>query len=326
MRIFICEFITGGGMQGADLPWTLVQEGDLMLNALLSDLLNAGYNDLFCTRDIRLQKFHPEIETVRADKNIWQIWKNCMNECDAVWIIAPETAGVLFDLTCMAGQSGCLLLGCAPAAVELATSKKRTLEFLTKNRISCVPVIEDFANMSDQSSGWVIKPDDGVGADSCYLFTSQYSLQQYISQLNLENFVIQEYIQGIPASISMVCHGAQTIVLGCNQQLFEFNNGKGRLSGIIVNGLHEYADQFTNIAEQVGASINGLSGYIGIDLIITDQGPLVLEINPRLTTAYAGLRQSLDRNPAELIIPAIQNGQFPPRIPEYKYRPVTINL
>ena len=325
MRIFICEFITGGGIQNAELPLTLVREGDLMLKALLSDLLDAGYNDLFCTRDTRLQKFHPEIETIKANKNIWQMWEKCMNDCDAVWIIAPETAGVLLDLTRLSEQCGCRLLGCTPPAVELATSKKKTLDYLNKNQIPCVPVIEDHTNLSDQSSGWVIKPDDGVGADACYLFTDQYSLHQYISQLEKEKFVIQEYIQGIPASISMVCHGGQTIVLGCNQQLFTFNNGKGRLSGLIVNGLHEYADQFTKIAEQVGTVINGLSGYVGVDLIITDRGPLLLEINPRLTTAYAGLRQSLGCNPAELIISVLQNEQFPV-MPEYKYHPVTINL
>lgn len=325
MRIFICEFITGGGNQEEELPRTLVQEGDLMIKALLSDLLNAGYNNLFCTRDIRLQKVHPDIETVWADKNIWEVWKDCMNDCDAIWIIAPETAGVLYELTCMSVQSGCMLLGCDPAAVKLATSKKKTLDFLSRNRISCVPVIEDFTQLSDHATGWVIKPDDGVGAESCYLFTDRHSLHQYMSQLNREKFVVQEYIQGKPASISMVCHRGKTIVLGCNQQLFTFNNGKGLLTGIIVNGLLEFSEQFSNIAEQVSTVINGLSGYVGIDLIVTAQGPLVLEINPRLTTAYAGLRQSLNYNPAELVISIVQNGQIPV-MPEYEYLPVTINL
>ena len=312
-------------MQDAELPYPLVQEGDLMLNALLTDLLDAGYNDLFCTRDSRLEKSHIMIETINSGKNIWQLWKNCMNECDAVWIIAPETAGVLSDLTRMSEQCGCMVLGCTPAAIKLATSKQKTLEFLAKKQIPHVPVIKDFTDLSDQSSGWVIKPDDGVGADACYLFTDQYSLHQYISELGQEKIVVQEYIHGIPASISMVCHEGKTVVLGCNQQLFTFNNGKGRLNGIIVNGLHKFIGQFTNIAEQIGTVVNGLSGYVGIDLIIADQGPLVLEINPRLTTAYAGLRQSLDCNPAELIISVIKNGQFPV-MPEYKYYPVTVNL
>ena len=325
MRIFICEFITGGGLQEAELPRTLVQEGDLMIKALLSDLLNAGYNDLFCTRDIRLQIIQPDIETVWAEKNIWQVWKDCMNDCDAIWIIAPETDGVLYELTCMSVQSGCMLLGCDPEAVKLATSKKQTLDFLSRNHILCVPVVKDFTQISDQAVGWVIKPDDGVGAESCYLYTDQDSLHQYMLQHNLEKFVVQEYIQGIPASISMVCYRGKTIVLGCNQQLFTFNNGKGLLSGIIVNGLVEFTEQFTNIAEQVSTVIKGLSGYVGIDLIVTDQGPLVLEINPRLTTAYAGLRQSLNCNPAELVISTVQNGRIPV-MPEYEYLPVTINL
>ena len=37
----------------------------------------------------------------------------------------------------------------------------------------------------------------------------------------------------------------------------------------------------------------------------------VVEINPRLTTSYVGLRQSLDLNPAELILSIWQNREFP---------------
>ena len=312
-------------MQNSELPPTLAREGDMMLTALVSDLLNAGYNDLFCTRDIRLRKPAHGIKTINADQDIWQLWNNCMYDCDAVWIIAPETDGVLFDLTCMSEQHECLLFGCSPAAVWLTASKKHTIEFLTGQSIPCVPVIGDITNLPDRATGWVIKPDDGVGSEGCFLFSDPGSLHQYISQHDQKKFIIQEYIQGISASISMVCHGGQSTVFGCNQQLFAFKNGKGHLSGIIVNGLHKFSDQFTNIAGQICAAIKGLSGYVGVDLVVTDQGPLVLEINPRLTTAYVGLRQSLDYNPAEFIISVLQNKQFP-AMPECQYRPVMISL
>ena len=46
----------------------------------------------------------------------------------------------------------------------------------------------------------------------------------------------------------------------------------------------------------------GLWGYAGVDLIVSDQGPVVLEVNPRLTTSYAGLSQALNMNVAEKIL------------------------
>ncbi|MGH8522453.1 MAG: ATP-grasp domain-containing protein, partial [Gammaproteobacteria bacterium] len=51
-------------------------------------------------------------------------------------------------------------------------------------------------------------------------------------------------------------------------------------------------------------AVPGLRGYIGIDLVITASGPIVMEINPRLTEAYVGLRQSLRFNPAAPVVDA----------------------
>ncbi len=58
-------------------------------------------------------------------------------------------------------------------------------------------------------------------------------------------------------------------------------------------------------------AIPGLWGYIGVDMIVTDTGPLVLEINPRLTTAYAGLRESLQHNPVECLLEIVHTGRLP---------------
>jgi len=58
----------------------------------------------------------------------------------------------------------------------------------------------------------------------------------------------------------------------------------------------------------------GLSGIIGIDLILTKEGPVVVEVNPRVTTAYAGLHASLGINPAAFLPELIRDGR-PPTLP-----------
>jgi predicted ATP-grasp superfamily ATP-dependent carboligase len=45
-----------------------------------------------------------------------------------------------------------------------------------------------------------------------------------------------------------------------------------------------------------------LWGYVGIDLIDGATGPLVLEVNPRLTTSYVGLARAIRMNPAALVL------------------------
>ena len=64
----------------------------------------------------------------------------------------------------------------------------------------------------------------------------------------------------------------------------------------------------------------GLDGFIGIDVILTEEGPVVVEINPRVTTAYAGLRQALGLNPATLL-PALAAGTG-----EAPLHPATVEL
>jgi len=325
MRLFICEFITGGGMQDVDLPPALAREGDLMLSALISDLLDAGYDNMVCTRDPRLENITRDIEIIKPGENVWQTWQHCMEESDAIWLIAPETSNVLYDLTCMAEACDGLLIGSNSAAVELTTRKSSTIQHLIINQIPAVPVSYDIDTLSVNKIGWVIKPDDGVGAEGCYLFNDLSELKRHISFINSKNFIVQEYIPGIPASISMFCLQGQAQVLACNEQLFKFENGKGQLSGVVVNGFQEHHQEFEMIAKNIAGMIDGLTGYVGVDLIMAEQGAVVVEINPRLTTAYAGLGSSLGRNPAEMIIKLVQNGRFPD-LHEVKYQPVTVRF
>ena len=44
-------------------------------------------------------------------------------------------------------------------------------------------------------------------------------------------------------------------------------------------------------------NLDGHFGFIGVDAIITDSNIFFLEINPRLTTSYIGLRKTLGINP-----------------------------
>ena len=74
------------------------------------------------------------------------------------------------------------------------------------------------------------------------------------------------------------------------------------LLGCVVNGLNESSELLGQLGEQVCRAIPGLWGYVGVDLVMTDRGPVVLEVNPRLTTSYAGIRRSTGWNVAELLI------------------------
>ena len=58
------------------------------------------------------------------------------------------------------------------------------------------------------------------------------------------------------------------------------------------------------------SSVAGLRGYVGVDLVLGDQGDWVIEINPRLTTSYIGLRTLTNDNLAVAML-RIALGQPP---------------
>ena len=45
----------------------------------------------------------------------------------------------------------------------------------------------------------------------------------------------------------------------------------------------------------------GLQGYVGVDVVLGEETSWLIEINPRPTTSYVGLRRVIDLNMAEAI-------------------------
>lgn len=64
-------------------------------------------------------------------------------------------------------------------------------------------------------------------------------------------------------------------------------------------------------ARMVVESLKGLRGYVGVDMVLTKDGPMVMEVNPRLTTSYIGLRRAVNFNPAQAIIDATLKRKLP---------------
>jgi hypothetical protein len=63
------------------------------------------------------------------------------------------------------------------------------------------------------------------------------------------------------------------------------------------------AERATALAERAAAAMPAATGYIGVDLVLGREPDgledAVIEINPRLTTSYVGLRAAATSNLAE---------------------------
>ena len=67
---------------------------------------------------------------------------------------------------------------------------------------------------------------------------------------------------------------------------------------------HPVAERAAEQAVRTCEAIPGLRGYVGVDLVLTKSEAVVIEVNPRLTTAYLGVRSALAENVAAMAIAA----------------------
>lgn len=309
MRVFVCEFVTGGGFAGAPLPAGLCREGDMMLQALVKDL--AGVPDVAVTyaRDRRLPP--PDLPGavlwVEAHGDPWPLWRGAVADADALWPIAPETDGILERLSVLAAECDRTLLGCRPEAVRLTTSKRRTTEHLARHGVAVPPTLPLSEALTHGfppgGAGWVVKPDDGAGSEAALLFRDLAALRRWTEAApQADRLVVQPYLPGPAASLSLLCRDGRAQLLSCNLQDVRLDGGRFRYRGGTVGGAENRRAVYRPIADAVAAAIPGLWGYVGIDLVDTADGPVVLEINPRLTTSYAGLGAAVGSNPAALVL------------------------
>ena len=84
-----------------------------------------------------------------------------------------------------------------------------------------------------------------------------------------------------------------------------------RFDGVDVNALpmtSEWAPRLRDLAGRVAAAIDGLNGFVGIDVVWhAYRGPVVIEVNPRVTCALVGLSAALGRNVAADLLTAWQD-------------------
>jgi predicted ATP-grasp superfamily ATP-dependent carboligase len=130
------------------------------------------------------------------------------------------------------------------------------------------------------------------------------------------DFLAQDYVAGESVSVSVIA-SAGLLLLGLNRQRIRKGNRPAYEGGetSIAHRLAPLAFESARAAiRAVAAACPGVRGYAGVDLVLGDRSATVIEINPRLTTSYVGLRHSFDVNIAGLILDAALERSLPARL------------
>lgn len=298
-RIFVSEILCGGGWvePGCFGDWApaLLSEAWAMLAAVTADLAAIDGVQVTTLLDDRLtdRSLDPRVEVIRVRSESEEpAFREQAGRADFALIIAPEMNGVLHRRCEMARAAGADLLGPTPEAVALTADK---LALARHWRTAGVPT-----PMTHRISGgpppfpppWIVKPRFGAGSVGLMRVHSP-------SELPLsDESVLQPFIPGRAASVAFLVGPNQTIALPpCWQHLDESMHYLGGTVPIPP----EFSIRACAVAAAAVSCLSDLAGYVGADVVLGEED-MAIEINPRLTTSYIGLRRLSAVNLAEAML------------------------
>ena len=314
MRILVYEFATGGGLAGHAVPASLAREGLAMRTALVADLSAIGRHEMVATTDIRFKGLAPQgVEIVSLPSGRAATVDALVPSVDAVWLVAPETNRCLERLAARVERQGKSLLGPGAAVIRKASDKGSLPRRLARSGIRhpetfvLTPGVD--ARMAARQIGYpiVVKPGRGAGSQGVRFARNPRELRGALTAAHRANGggppVMQRYVRGTAASVSLLTDGRRAVALAVNAQrvsvssAFSYRGGRTPFD-------HPLAASAAEAAMRACAVFPGLRGYVGVDLVLTETGPVVIEVNPRLTTSYLGVRAALNENVAALALAA----------------------
>lgn len=317
MQIFVYEWATGGGLVedlGA-LPGSLLREGAAMIGALAADLVKIPGCQVSALRDPRvLQLALPRCNVVDviSRSSHRDEFERLAAEADATILIAPEFDGILLAAARRVVNYGGRLLSPSAEFIGITSNKQRTCEALATAGVPAPQgtVLEPDEPLPDEFDyPAVLKPIDGAGSQDVYVVSGPHDTPTaYAWPRRLEQFV-----PGLAASVALLCGPHSRVALApCRQRISD--DGRLRYLGGELPLPAGLAERAAGLAERALAALPPTTGYVGMDLILGrdphGSEDVVIEVNPRLTTSYVGLRAAARSNLAEAMW-LISQGQSP---------------
>jgi predicted ATP-grasp superfamily ATP-dependent carboligase len=318
--ILVHEYVTGGGWPAPEIPPGLAAEALAISRALLADLRAWGRLPVVTTRDRRLCTTGLVADrVVDLDAEVYPTaLLELARDCGAALVVAPEGGGALEHLSSLVVDAGVCLLGSLPSAVAVAADKwechRRFAQAgLPTPETACVAPAAALAAATRLGYPVVVKPLDGAGCEGVGLATNDALLGAALRQPALRgsaSVLVQRYVEGTAASVSLLVAGGRSTALSLNGQRvragipFAYDGGVASLS-------HPRRAEACELAQRAVALVPGLRGYVGVDLVLDEEICWLIEINPRPTTSYVGLRRVIDLNMAAAIWRACRDGSLP---------------
>jgi predicted ATP-grasp superfamily ATP-dependent carboligase len=301
MRVFVYEYMTatGTGRDRTSPEHGMYLEGRAMRDAVVEDFGRVPGVEV-----VQLESDEPEGRDTEHD-----IWREA-EECDWSLIIAPEPYGQLDRDASAVECSSSRLLGPSCAAIQFTSDKLALAEHWRAHGVR-TPATTEREPTACEGFPVVWKPRDGAGSADTFLIRDQFELAKAVAMRDpARPMILQEFVPGRAASVAFLCGPRGNFPLvPCFQLLSD--DGRFKYEGGELPIPASLAERAVKLASRAVDCVPGLLGYIGVDLVLGDaedgSRDYAIEINPRLTTSYIGLRALAGFNIAQAML-LVANG------------------
>lgn len=214
----------------------------------------------------------------------------------------------------------CIVLASCPDNIQKASNKK----YLSK-RLEALGISHPNCYSPDEIDAIeypvMVKPAFGGGGIFNRIARSQQELLSILEDLfrldrefTEETVVIQDFLEGIPSSVSLLSTKNEALSVAVNEQLIGIpwlSRLPFAYCGNITPFRNEQTDEMEAFAEELVLDFK-LLGSNGVDFLVTETGPVVLEINPRLQGSLDTVEKAMNINLFEAHAGCFR-GELPPK-------------
>ena len=303
MDILVYEQILGEEFS-KNTPKSLIKEAKLIIGSLVNDLneyfpnskisflTNKKYKNISKNYSVYIRDY---------EKNIIDNITMYENTFDNVIILAPEENLNLYKIVKELENRNIKLLNCSSSFINIATNKILFYESIKNLPDNKIKTYLNYSEINNEHPV-IAKKIDGIGAEESYIFKNKKDICDNSHLLTPGHF-FQEYVNGAVIGINIASNNNKFNIISINEQNYKiFSKRSLKLDSIHMGKYNHLHNKFQNLINNLMKNFIGYNGFFGIDAILTSSNEIFfLEINPRLTTSYVGLKETTGFNPLNFL-------------------------
>lgn len=324
--VLVFEYFTASGEKDK----CIISEAEALIFALLDDLADIQ-KDLVINKSYEnaLEGFK-NVNPIFIEGDVVDWLADNASQFDKAIFISAENNNNLYNITKILEENNVKTYTSTAEACFISSDKYESYEAL----YNIVPQPRSFRFKIDPKGYWkraienlhekwqaedpltnlkiIIKPLMGVDCEDIVVIENIEDLTLDLDKIFKpgSRVIVQEFIEGTDVSVSLLSDGKTAVPISLNEQFVQLKDDKGTYLGGKLPFENKYKDEAFEIAKKAVEAIDGLKGFVGVDMIINaDEKDIysvyLLEINSRFTTPYVGLKEVANFNIGKSIVDLI---------------------